>query len=60
MKPETDRQRYDRLQTMMRRALAIDKVNAPRTDYFQKCWSESEQIKNRNGGMPPVETLKEK
>jgi hypothetical protein len=47
--PSADRAEYDRLQAAMR-DMGFDKVGTPE---FTKLWQQSEDIKNRNEGMPP-------
>lgn len=49
---EADRAEYDRLQAEMR-AMGYEKMGTPE---FNALWQKSEDIKNRNGGMPPGET----
>jgi hypothetical protein len=46
----TDYQQYQLLTAAMQLAIAEGSTDS---DNFQKLWAEREQIKNRNGGMPP-------
>jgi len=54
VEPSKDRVEYDRLQQAMK-DLGYDKAGTPE---FNKLWQQSEDIKNRHGGMPPQETTK--
>ncbi len=51
-KVEEDRAEYDRLQAEMK-AMGVDKFGTPE---YNALWQQSEDIKNRHGGMPPGET----
>lgn len=47
----TDRQKYDVLQQQIK-----DMMSQAGTPEFNEVWKQSEEIKNRHGGMPPGET----
>lgn len=48
---KTDRSRYEELQAKLQDELKAGRYNTPE---FESMWKESEDIKNRNGGMPPA------
>lgn len=52
---KADRAEYDRLQSEMQ-AMGSAKMGTPE---YQALWRQSEDIKNRHGGMPPGETAAE-
>jgi len=45
-----DSDRYKELQLLLANLLHTGQKDAPE---FRSAWQESENIKNRNGGMPP-------
>lgn len=45
-----DSDRYKELQTLLTNLALTGQIDTPE---FQTAWQESEDIKNRNGGMPP-------
>lgn len=53
MNTQADRARYDLLQACVELCNAIGL--SLDSEYVQAYWRESEDIKNRHGGMPPSE-----
>lgn len=47
-----DSDRYKELQILLTNLALTEQIGTPE---FQAAWKESEDIKNRNGGMPPNE-----
>lgn len=48
-----DLKRYLELQAVMAGLLAVHKISAIDQPEYQSAWGESENIKNKYGGMPP-------
>lgn len=54
-----DRRQYEMLQKRMNSLLKKGGADAVGSEAYQAAWQQSEDIKNRHGGMPPVSTQPE-